>query len=77
MQEIASLQRIVADPLARTAGSGDNNVGLFQQSRASDSSILFPCEVLGADFLGAESCECLDGGGDLGGKLFCGNQDEG
>lgn len=65
MQEVAGLERIVADPLAGTAGSGDDNVGLFQQSRTSDSSILFPCEVLGADFLGAESCEGLDGGGDL------------
>ena len=76
MQEIAGLERIVADPLASTAGSGDDNVGLFQQSRASDSSILFPCQVFSANLLGAEGCECLDGGCNLGRKFLRWDQDE-
>jgi hypothetical protein len=76
MQEISRLERIAADPLARTAGCSNNNVGLFQESRASDSSILFPCQVLGANLLRAESCEGLDGGGDLGRKFFRWDQDK-
>lgn len=76
MQKIARLERIAADPLAGTAGRGNNDVRLFQKSRASDGSVLLPCQVLSANFLRAESCEGLDGGCDLRRELFRRDQDE-
>jgi hypothetical protein len=76
MQKIARLERIAADPLAGTAGRSNNNIRLFQKSCASDCGILLPGQVLGANFLRAESCESFDGGGNLGCQLLCGDQNE-
>jgi hypothetical protein len=76
MQEIARLKRIATDPLAGTTGRSNNDIRLFQKSRASDCCVLLPRQVLGANFLRAESCEGFDGGGYLGCQLLCRDQDE-
>jgi hypothetical protein len=76
MQKIARLERIAADPLAGTTGRSNNNIRLFQKSRASDCGVLLPRQVLGANFLRAESCEGFDCRGYLGCQLLRGDQDE-